>query len=230
MVAIFMYVGGEVTVGSAIINYLGLPELGALEHETASRYLALYWGGLMIGRFMGAFALSDMRPSTKHTLVVLVPAAAFATVWLLAGRADALPAGGALAVLLVAFFLGEASAQRMLALFSAVIIGLLLTSMFATGQTALWTILAVGLFCSVMWSNIFSLAIEGLGPLKSQASSLLVMAILGGAILPPLQGAMADRFGIQISFVVPVLAFAYVAFYGVYGYRAGRPAEPPLPR
>jgi FHS family L-fucose permease-like MFS transporter len=82
--------------------------------------------------------------------------------------------------------------------------------------------LAVGLFCSVMWSNIFSLAIEGLGPLKSQASSLLVMAILGGALLPPLQGAIADHYGIQISFVVPMIAFAYITFYGVYGYKAGR--------
>jgi FHS family L-fucose permease-like MFS transporter len=73
-----------------------------------------------------------------------------------------------------------------------------------------------------MWSNIFSLAIDGLGALKSQASSLLVMAILGGAVLPPIQGAVADRFGIQASFAVPIVAFVYVAFYGLYGYRAGR--------
>jgi FHS family L-fucose permease-like MFS transporter len=78
------------------------------------------------------------------------------------------------------------------------------------------------MFCSVMWSNIFSLAIEGLGSLKSQGSSLLVMSVLGGAILPPLQGAVADRFGIQNSFVVPMVAFAFITFYGVYGYRAGR--------
>ncbi len=223
MVAIFLYVGGEVTVGSALINYLGLPKLGGLQHEAASRYLAFYWGGLMIGRFMGAFALSDMRKPLKHSLVILVPVLAFVAIWLLSGQADALHSGAALAVLLGAFFLGEASAHRMLAFFSAVIIGLLLMSMGTAGETAKWSMLAVGLFCSVMWSNIFSLAIEGLGSLKSQASSLLVMAILGGAILPPLQGAMADRFGIQASFAVPMLAFAYIAFYGLYGYRAGRP-------
>ena len=80
----------------------------------------------------------------------------------------------------------------------------------------------MGLFCSVMWSNIFSLAIEGLGAQKSQASSLLVMAILGGAVLPPLQGWIADNVGIQTSFVVPMAAFAYIAFYGIYGYKAGR--------
>jgi FHS family L-fucose permease-like MFS transporter len=110
----------------------------------------------------------------------------------------------------------------MLALFSGIIIALMITGMFGAGEVAKWAILGVGLFCSVMWSNIFSLAIEGLGPLKSQASSLLVMAILGGAILPPLQGAVADKFGIQISFIVPMIAFAYIAFYGIYGYRAGR--------
>ena len=222
MLAIFMYVGGEVSVGSAIINYLGLPKLGGLAHEAASPYLAFYWGGLMIGRFMGAFALSAMRKTLKHTLVALVPVVAFVTIWLLSGQANALHYGAALAVLLVAFYLGEASAHRMLALFSAVIIGLLLTSMCTEGETAKWSILGVGLFCSVMWSNIFSLAIEGLGALKSQGSSLLVMAILGGALLPPLQGAIADHYGIQPSFIVPMIAFAYIAFYGLYGYKAGR--------
>jgi FHS family L-fucose permease-like MFS transporter len=101
--------------------------------------------------------------------------------------------------------------------------------MCTTGETAKWTILGVGLFCSVMWSNIFSLAIEGLGPQKSQASSLLVMAILGGAVLPPLQGWIADNFGIQASFIVPMLAFAYIAFYGIYGYKAGRTAQAAMP-
>ena len=242
MLAIFMYVGGEVTVGSAIINFLGTPKLGSLAHEPASRYLAFYWGGLMIGRFMGAFALSDMRRWLKHALVVLVPLAAFGFLLSLPGIAGALHLSWApeaaevcslsnvlhygmpLALLIVAFFLGESSPNRMLAMFSAVIIAMLVTGMLSAGETARWAILGVGLFCSVMWSNIFSLAIEGLGALKSQGSSLLVMSVLGGALLPPLQGAIADHFGIQSSFIVPVFAFAYVAFYGLYGYRAGRPA------
>ena len=222
MIAIFMYVGGEVTVGSAVINFLGTPALGGLAHEAASKYLAYYWGGLMIGRFMGAFALSEMRPALKHSLVVAVPVIAFLAILGQSGASHALPYGVLLARLLVAFFLGEASAQRMLALFSAVIIALLVVGMIGQGSTAQWAVLGVGLFCSVMWSNIFSLAIEGLGPLKGQASSLLVMAILGGAILPPVQGFVADRVGIQISFMVPMIAFAYVAFYGIYGYKAGR--------
>jgi len=217
-----MYVGGEVTVGSAIVNFLGTPRLGAIPHEAASRFLAFYWGGLMIGRFMGAFSLSDLRGWLKKTLTVVVPVVAFAVVALTSTFANALHYGVFLVILPVVFLLGSASPQRMLALFSAVIIVLLATGMLTAGGTAMWTILAVGMFCSVMWSNIFSLAIEGLGPLKSQGSSLLVMAILGGAILPPLQGAVADNFGIQNSFIVPMVAFAFITFYGIYGYRAGR--------
>jgi len=244
MLAIFMYVGGEVGVGSTVINYLGLPKLGGLSHETASQFLAFYWGGLMIGRFMGAFALSEMRKWIKHALVVLVPVVAFCFILVLPGIANALhfswasvaaevcnPSnalhyGAVLAVLLVAFFLGEASAHRMLALFSVVIIGLLLTGVLASGETAKWAVLGVGLFCSVMWSNIFSLAIEGLGQLKSQAASLLMMSVFGGAVFPPLQGLVADRMGIQFSFIVPMCAFAYITFYGLYGYRLGRQKMP----
>jgi FHS family L-fucose permease-like MFS transporter len=250
MLAIFMYVGGEVTVGSSIVNFLGTAPLGALPHETASSYLAFYWGGLMIGRFMGAFALSDIRGALKNTLVIGVPLVALGMIALLPKIASALGGvtefggffdtasvtkigvlcgwgnvvhyGILLGVLLVAFFLGESRPHRMLALFSFVIIALLGAGIFSSGETAKWTVLGVGMFCSVMWSNIFALAIEGLGPLKSQGSSLLVMAVLGGAILPPVQGAVADRLGIQTSYLVPMIAFAYIAFYGLYGYRAGR--------
>src|SRR5260370_34221622 len=106
MLAIFMYVGGEVSVGSAIINFLGMPKLGGLAHEVASKYLAFYWGGLMIGRFMGAFALSKMGKSLKDTLVALVPVTAFITISLLSGRDNALHYGPALAGLVGAFYLG----------------------------------------------------------------------------------------------------------------------------
>jgi len=241
VVAIFMYVGGEVSVGSLIVSYLGTPRMGGISHEEASHYLAFYWGGLMIGRFMGAFSLSEMRPVLKQTLVVLTPVVAFLAVLFarpvagffqtggtaaLAGvspYADAMPYGLLLALLLVMFFLAGSSAGRMLGTFSFTIMALLVVAMVAPGGIAKWAILGIGLFCSVMWSNIFSLAIEGLGTLKSQASSLLVMAVLGGAILPPLQGAFADRWGIEISFTVPFFAFAYTAFYGWKGHRLGRP-------
>jgi FHS family L-fucose permease-like MFS transporter len=243
MLAIFMYVGGEVAVGSIIINFLALPKLGSVPHETASSYLSYYWGGLMIGRFMGAFALSALKPALKHLLMVLTPGAAFLVIAGLPGLAGALGLawapraaelcslgnaqhyGWLLLLLLAAFFAGQSSPHRMLALFSVVNIVLLALGAGAGGDAAKWAVLGVGLFCSVMWSNIFALAIEGLGPLKGQGSSLLVMAILGGAVLPPLQGAVADRCGVQFSFVVPMAAFAYIAFYGLYGYRAGRAAE-----
>jgi len=222
VLAIFMYVGGEVSIGSALINYLGSPRLGALAPEQASHYLAYYWGGLMIGRFMGAVSLSELRPWLRRTLLVLIPVAAFFVILALSPAREALYFGLLLVVLLAAFVVGGASAPRMLALFSVIILGLLLLGLVGAGAVAMWPVLGIGLFCSVMWSNIFSLAIEGLGPLKSQASSLLVMAILGGALLPPLQGALADHLGIQASFIVPAVAFAYVAFYGLRGHRLGR--------
>ncbi len=224
MLAIFMYVGGEVTVGSLIINFLGSEKLGGLSHEAASNYLSFYWGGLMIGRFMGAFALSDLAGKIKTLLIALVPAVAFVTILTTSTMENAKAYGLLLAVLLVAFLLGGKSSSRMTALFGGLIIGLLAIGIFAEGNLAKWAILGIGLFCSVMWSNIFSLAIEGLGPTKGQASALLVMAIIGGAILPPLQGALADRFGIQVSFIVPAIAFAYIVFYGLFGYKAGRSA------
>jgi len=243
MIAIFMYVGGEISTGSAIVNFLGTERLGKIAKETASGYLAFYWGGLMIGRFMGAFALSDMRKTLKNTLVIATPVTAFIVILLLpqilpaigkvfhldlsrgvelCSLSNVLRYGVFLAVLLAAFFLSGEKPHRMVALFSGIIIILMLTGIMTAGETAKWAILCVGLFCSVMWSNIFSLAIEGLGPLKSQASSLLVIAILGGALLPRALGEVADRWGIQFAFIVPMIAFAYIAFYGLYGYRAGR--------
>jgi len=224
MLAIFMYVGGEVSIGSALVSFLGSPKIGSLSEQAASPYLSFFWGGLMIGRFMGAVALSELVRSTKNLIMAAIPILSFLIIAALPGHSfsSVAPYGVCLIVLLFAFFIGQASPQRMLALFSGLIISLLMTGILAEGETAKWAVLGVGLFCSVMWSNIFSLAIDGLGALKSQASSLLVMAILGGAILPPLQGAIADHFGIQISFIVPMIAFAYIAFYGLYGYRVGR--------
>jgi FHS family L-fucose permease-like MFS transporter len=223
--AIFMYVGGEVTVGSSLINFLGTERLGGLSHEAASSFLAFYWGGLMVGRFMGAFALSEMSAAVKRLLLILVPAAAFVVVLLTSGRATAGHYGIFLVLLVVAFFAGSASPQRMLAVFGTVIIALLGVGTLASGGVAMWSVVAVGLFCSVMWSNIFSLAIDGLGALKSKASSLLVMAILGGAVLPPLQGAVADRWSLQWSFVVPMVAFAYVTAYGLFWKRLRAPQQ-----
>jgi len=123
----------------------------------------------------------------------------------------------------VLFQFGRSLAARTLLIFSATVVVLLLTAILVGGKVAMWCVVAVGLFTSIGWSNTFSLAIEGVGIYKSQASSLLVMAILGGALLPPLQGLVADiTKNLQISFIVPLVAYSYVAFYGAKGHKVGR--------
>jgi FHS family L-fucose permease-like MFS transporter len=123
----------------------------------------------------------------------------------------------------VLFRFGQARAGRTLMIFSLAVVGLLLTAIMVGGPLAMWCVVAVGLFTSIGWSNTFSLALEGTGALKSQVSSLLVMAILGGAILPPVQGYLADATkNLQLSFIVPLIAYAYVAFYGAVGHKIGR--------
>ena len=130
---------------------------------------------------------------------------------------------GFLALCWLLFQFGKSLAGRTLMIFSGTVVILLLTAIFVGGKTAMWCVVAVGLFTSIGWSNTFSLAIEGTGIFKSQASSLLVMAILGGAILPPLQGLVADLTkNLQISFIVPLIAYSYVAFYGAKGHAIGR--------
>ena len=247
ILAIFAYVGGEVAVGSAIISFLALPDVAALTEVEASKYVAIYWGGLMIGRFMGAVELGEMPRRIKQTLLVVIPVVAFLFLWAaksspidflqnhssgeffaLWGRQfqdnwsvfrNYLPFIGLCWLL---FQFGKALAGRTLTIFALTVVVLLATAILAGGKLALWCVVAVGLFSSIGWSNTFSLAIEGVGIHKSQASSLLVMAILGGAILPPVQGYMADRVGLQVSFLIPLFAYAYVAFYGAVGHRIGR--------
>ena len=237
VLAIFMYVGGEVSVGSSIISFLKQPTVAGLGDVEASKYVALFWGGMLIGRFMGAVELSELRASLKKALLLLIPALGF--VLLLVSRSwdsdqhqfvfssgwqivkNYLPL---LALCWLAFQFGKAMAGRTLMIFSATISLLLAVSIFEGGKIAMWCVVGIGLFTSIGWPNIFSLALDGMGTYKSQVSSLLVMAILGGALLPPLQGLIADKSGLQISYIVPLLAYAYVAFYGWKGHRIGRKA------
>ena len=169
-VGIFVYVGGEVAIGSFLVNYISQPFIGAMSVEAAGRYLSFYWGGAMVGRFIGAVVVRYIRPG------------------------------------------------RVLLVHAVVVMGLVLTTMATTGHVAMWSILAVGLFNSIMFPTIFTLAIEGLGKHTGQGSGILCMAIVGGAIVPVLQGALADRIGIQMAFVLPVLCYAYVAYYGWRGH------------
>ena len=192
--------------------------------------------------------LSEIKKSTKQVLLVVIPLLAYFLLWIAkSAPLDALHSGGDVfgqwrdgfvanapvfgkylpfvALCWVLFQFGKGLAARTLMIFSLTVVALLAVAIAVGGPVAMWCVVAIGLFTSVGWSNTFSLALEGTGIYKSQVSSLLVMAILGGAILPPLQGWIADHTNIQLSFIVPLIAYAYVAFYGAMGHRIGRPKQ-----
>ena len=226
VLAIFMYVGGEVSIGSSIINFLGQKSVASLSPVEASKYVALFWGGMLVGRFMGAVELSEMRKSLKWGLLAAIPVASFAI--LCAWRGWDIARNYLLFLVLcwILFQFSRALPGRTLLVFSSTITILLVVAMASGGRLAMWCVVATGLFTSIGWPNIFALALDGMGVYKSQVSSLLVMAILGGAMLPPLQGHIADIAGLQVSYIVPLVAYAYVAFYGWKGHRVGRPSLP----
>jgi len=171
---IFVYVGAEVSIGSFLVSFMGQKDIAALAAPVAGRYLSLYWGGAMAGRFIGAALMMRVRP-----------ARALAT--------------------------------------NALVAGLLITlAISAAGRTAMWAVLAVGLFNSIMFPTIFALAIDGLGERTGEGSGLLCMAIVGGAVVPELQASLADSVGLLHSFVVPLACYVYIAFYGMRGYRQAR--------
>jgi FHS family L-fucose permease-like MFS transporter len=221
--AIFFYVGGEVAVGSSIISFLGQPDIASLGKMEASHYVSVFWGGMLIGRFMGAAGLSLMSPGKKRLILAAIPLAGFAVLWGVRGWDVARMYWPFLLLAWVLFQVGRGQAGRSLMLFAATVSALLAIAIAVGGTVAMWCVVGAGLFSSIGFTNIFSLAIEGVGIYKSQAASLLVMAILGGALLPPVQGYIADaEHSLRPSFILPLLAYAYVAFYGWKGYRMGR--------
>ncbi len=239
VLAIFMYVGGEVSIGSSLINFLGQPDIASMSAIEAKNYVALFWGGMLIGRFMGAVELSEMRMAGKQLLLVVIPLLGFLLFWVLrswnSDRHLFDFAGGwtivqnylpLLALCWVMFQFGRAMAGRTLLIFGSTIVVLLAIAILVGGKMAMWCVVGVGLFTSIGWPNIFSLALDGMGVYKSQVSSLLVMAVLGGAVLPFVMGAIADlTHNLQSAFIVPLIAYAYVAFYGWKGHKIGRPNQ-----
>lgn len=226
MLAIFMYVGAEVCIGSILISYLKLDHIAGLDESHASMFVAFYWGGLMIGRFIGGIMLNNLKNQLKKWLLII--ASAVVTTILIMTIAyykngtpffTMLPYVGFVCLMLLGFVIGKSRPSRTLFIFSVVIQVLLVIAMLTQGQVAMWTVIGVGLFNSIMWSNIFTLAIDGLGEKTSQGSSLLIMMIVGGALLPLLQGYLADRIGVQHSFIVPLIAYVYISFYGIWGYK-----------
>jgi FHS family L-fucose permease-like MFS transporter len=169
VIAIFTYVGAEVAIGSFLVNYLHEPYIGNLDLETAAKFLMFYWGGAMVGRFVGSYVLAKVSPRA-----------------VLAGNA-------LIAALLVC------------------------VSMATTGNVAMVSILAIGFFNSIMFPTIFTLGIEGLGPLTGEASGLLNTAIVGGAIIPLLQGFIADRMGIHHAFFLPAICYLYIVLFALKG-------------
>lgn len=164
-IGIFVYVGAEVGIGSFLVNYMSQPNIGNISLQLAAKFVSLYWGGAMIGRFIGSAVLQKVRTGTLLGLSALA------------------------AFLLVTI------------------------SMLTFGHLAMWTILLVGFFNSTMFPSIFTLSIEGLGPMTSKGSTLLVCAIVGGAIIPKLQGVLADRIGIHHAFILPALCYVYIALF-----------------
>ena len=227
MFAIFFYVGAEVSIGSALINYLN--EMMGFTEMQAKSYLALYWGGLMIGRFLGAISLSDKLSGIKKDLAMIpVALLAFLVIYFSINLESGielktiLPFLIFVALNLIAFRIGNAKASRTLFIFALIIIILLIITMLTYGEIALWCVLAIGLFNSIMWSNIFTLAIDGLGKDTSQGSSLLVMMIVGGALLPLIMGATGDWLGAyHYAFFIPMISYIYLAWYGAKGYKPG---------
>ncbi|HEV2322075.1 MAG TPA: glucose/galactose MFS transporter, partial [Gammaproteobacteria bacterium] len=169
VIAIFVYVGAEVSIGSFMINYISLPDIGNMPEARAANFVALYWTGAMIGRFVGSGLLRFTDP------------------------------------------------RRLLALFAGLAALLVLTTMLTSGWLAVGSVVAIGLFNSIMFPNIFTLGIEKLGPLTGRASSLLVMAIVGGAVIPLAQGALADTFGVHHAFILPLLCYLFIVFYALNG-------------
>lgn len=170
-VAIFVYVGAEVSIGSLIVNFLGEPHIAGMEDCVAGEYVSYYWGAAMVGRFLGVALMAFIRPG------------------------------------------------RFLAINAGIVCALLLLTSLTSGNVAMWSVLAIGLFNATMFPVIFSLAVHKLGPATSQGSGILCVAIVGGAIIPPLQGLLADNIGLQLSFLMPIVCYFYIVFYGLKGHQ-----------
>jgi MFS transporter, FHS family, L-fucose permease len=217
--AMFCYVGGEVAVGSFIISFLEQPQIMGFNEIISKNYLALYWGGAMIGRFLGAISLNQSLSQGKKAVYMLGAAAAvFLVIFSIVDLSFAQVSFFLVFIVLnfIAFFIGKAAPARTLSIFAAVNVVLLISAMVNHGELAMYSILGIGIFNSIMFSNIYTLAISGLGKYTSQGSSLVVMAILGGAIVPIFQGYLADQLGVQHSFIIPVFCYLVILIFGAY--------------
>lgn len=219
MLALFTYVGVEVTIQSNLGELLATDIFGKIEGSALAPYISMYWGSMMIGRWAGAISVFNPSNSLRKILLIIVPYVAFGVVLsvnYISGQ-DITPLyayAGVVAIQIVGFFLGQDKPAKTLMIFGVFGMIAMIIGLFSTGTVAIYAFMSGGLFCSIMWPAIFALGITGLGKYTSQGSAFLVMMILGGGIIPPLQGKISDIIGIHESYFIPVLCFAYIAFYG----------------
>ena len=228
MLAIFFYVGVEVTIGSNLSELLKQDDFGGYSSSQVAPFISLYWGSLMIGRWTGAISAFNLKNSTKKTLMFIVPIIAFGIVLSVIALRDydvkpLLYYVFCVLVLIAAFYMSQDKPARTLLLFASLGLIAMLVGIFSTGEVAIYAFLSGGLFCSIMWPAIFALSIAGLGKWTTQGSAFLIMMILGGGIIPPIQGKIADYlqtknpdasgYGIHNSYWVAVICFAYLAFF-----------------
>jgi len=230
MLAIFTYVGVEVTIQSNLgellknvsdaINNLNPLGLEVMSDSEIAKYISLYWGGLMIGRWSGSITVFNPSEKMKKILLCTVPFLAFGVI-IGVNQISGNPITSneisifsfIIIIQIIGFYLAKDNAITTMKIFSLLGVLAMLIGVLASGKIALFAFLTGGLFCSIMWPCIFSLSINGIGKYTSQGSSFLIMMILGGAIIPPVQGKLADIFSIQESYWVAVLCFAFLLIY-----------------
>lgn len=230
MLGIFTYVGVEVTIPSNlgellknvsdVVNNLNPLGLEVMSDSQIAKYISLYWGGLMIGRWTGSITVFNPSKNMKKILLCVVPFLAFGVI-IAVNKISGNPITSneilifsfIIIIQIIGFYLAKDNAIKTMKIFSLLGVIAMLIGVLASGKIALFAFLTGGLFCSIMWPCIFSLSINGIGKYTSQGSSFLIMMILGGAIIPPVQGKLADIFTIQDSYWVAVLCFAFLLMY-----------------
>ncbi len=230
MLALFVYVGAEVSIGSNLGELLKQADFGSIPSSKIAPYISMYWGSMMIGRWAGAISAFEFKSSTKKILTVIVPLVAFGIVIGVNSIAqyDMTPLYMYIVCIfiqIVAFFISQDKPAKTLLIFSLIGVVSMLIGVFTKGDIAIYAFLTGGIACSIMWPCIFALSIAGIGKYTTQGAAFLIMMILGGGIIPPIQGKLSDflqsshldtpGYGIHNSFWVPVFCFAYILVFAI---------------
>jgi FHS family L-fucose permease-like MFS transporter len=230
MLALFVYVGAEVSIGSNLGELLKQADFGSIPSSKIAPYISMYWGSMMIGRWAGAISAFEFKSNTKKMLTVIVPLVAFGIVIAVNSIAqyDMTPLYMYIVCIfiqIVAFFLSQDKPAKTLLIFSLIGVVSMLIGVFTKGDIAIYAFLTGGIACSIMWPCIFALSIAGIGKYTTQGAAFLIMMILGGGIIPPIQGKLSDflqsshldtpGYGIHNSFWVPVFCFAYILVFAI---------------